>query len=239
MTDLVKLDYPKARVLLRVSSDDERAFRANACAKEPWTVAFIEGMPDDGVFMDLGANVGSYTLLAAALGRRVVACEPGYANYAALCENIKTNNQFGAVIALPIAIGSVNGLSWFHYSDTLPGAANHTLGQPLQGDKPLNFHRQAVIVFRVDDMVTMLGLPAPTHIKLDIDGGELAALQGAERTLKSGAVQGVMLEMKNGQEEALAIFMGSCGFKVAGHYTERNGQKIGGVSYGHFVKEAG
>ena len=44
----------------------QKAYRLNACRKEPWTVAFIEAMPANSRFWDIGANVGSYALVAAA-----------------------------------------------------------------------------------------------------------------------------------------------------------------------------
>src|ERR671932_123659 len=58
--------------------------RLRPVAKEPWTVRWLERSLRDGdVLYDVGANVGAYSLIAAALGAQVVAIEPAYANYAA------------------------------------------------------------------------------------------------------------------------------------------------------------
>lgn len=46
----------------------------------------------DGIFVDVGANVGYYSLLASKLFKRVIAFEPAPGAHAALCENIKLNN---------------------------------------------------------------------------------------------------------------------------------------------------
>lgn len=45
-------------------------------SKEPATIRWLEAMPKDAVLWDVGANIGIYTVYAAALGHRVIAIEP-------------------------------------------------------------------------------------------------------------------------------------------------------------------
>ena len=104
---LGRIDYGGADIVIGVTSRTEILSRLRPCAKEPWTVAWLERTLRAGdVFYDVGANVGAYSLVAAALGRaeRVVAVEPGYASYAALCDNIVLNGRQDVVVPLPAVL---------------------------------------------------------------------------------------------------------------------------------------
>ena len=227
------LDYLKARIRMQVSSEHELTFRKHACAKEPWTVEFVESV-QGGVFYDLGANVGSYTLVSIANGNQTVAFEPGFANYAALCRNLVLNQWLDRALVFPVAIGAQNGMVWFQYRDLMPGAASHVLGQPSNNaDKPLFFHRQAVQLWKLDDIIKFGQLPLPTHLKIDTDGGEMGVLEGAAETLK--VVRAIMLEMKPDDEPKMVKSLGELGFELKGRWDERGGKKIG-VAYGYFLK---
>jgi hypothetical protein len=80
-THIGRLDYEPAEILVGVTSRAEILSRLRPVAKEPWTVRWLErNIRTDDVLYDIGANVGAYTLIAAALRRRgvrVVAVEPG------------------------------------------------------------------------------------------------------------------------------------------------------------------
>ena len=83
--------YDKHPLFIYVSTHMEREWRVAPGAKEPWTVAWLDDSvrPGDVVY-DIGANVGVFSLIAAANldGQgSVVAFEPGYANFSRLCEN--------------------------------------------------------------------------------------------------------------------------------------------------------
>src|SRR3990167_8594009 len=86
------LDYAKVPIQMRVDTKIESDYRIVACKKEPWTVEFIEQQPLGSIFIDVGANVGSYTLIAVACGLRPVAIEPHFHSYAKLCENLALND---------------------------------------------------------------------------------------------------------------------------------------------------
>lgn len=235
---IARLDYPNKPVYIRVSNEHEAGFRAHPTQKEPWTVEFCQTMQSGDVLYDLGANVGSYALIAAALGHTVVAFEPGFASYAALCHNATYNHVHERLIALPIALGAENRLDWLHYRDLRAGAASHVLGQPPVGDRAMFWHRLHTMVMRLDDARRMFGLPDPTHLKLDVDGSESAVLEGARETLALPGLKALMLEMKAGEEQKIVDRVAESGFALAQQFTERGGRPIGGVSYGYFRRAA-
>ena len=66
-------DYDRQAIKMGVSSWIEYSIRLHSCKKEPETIAWIEGeLSEASVLYDVGANVGAYTLVAAAYGGRAV-----------------------------------------------------------------------------------------------------------------------------------------------------------------------
>jgi FkbM family methyltransferase len=207
---LGRLDYPAAHLELHVGSKRER-LRLRATEKEPWTVEWIDGSIGKGEWLyDIGANVGAYSLIAAK-GRalaRVVAFEPGFASFAALCRNIAHNGAEDEIVPLPFALGDVTGLSQFNYRDIESGEARHGLGDR---DAEAATFRQTILLYRLDDLVEQFGLAPPNHIKLDVDGAEALVLQGASRTLASPELRTVMLEVTRADEERIGGILAGAG----------------------------
>ena len=68
----------------------------------------------EDLFVDVGANVGSYTILAcASLGARGYCIEPVPSTYLRLMDNIRLNNLTGNVECLNIGIGDKEGSAQF------------------------------------------------------------------------------------------------------------------------------
>ena len=201
-----RLDYPHAEIFLRLGSFSEFE-RLQSCAKEPWTVAWIEKWIEPGeTLYDVGANVGAYSLVAAKApgsGARVVAIEPGYATYAALSDNIVLNAAGDLVTALPVALGARTSLEALHLRDLAAGAAMHDFGGDALDDGRHVYH-QPVITMALDELIERFGLPPATHIKLDVDGTELDVIAGAAATLRSSALRSVLVEMDAGMEQPIA-----------------------------------
>ena len=222
------LDYTPVRLLIEAESDPEIKYRAHACAKEPWTVAVIEQAAAEtpgAVWWDVGANTGPYSLIAIALGLRCVAIEPGYQNYARLCHNLALNHFLDRPLVLCGALGETPGFAPFHYADLRPGAASHTLG----GDRPAGFHRQNVVVYRLDDLVAGTGLEGPHWLKIDVDGGEIGVLRGGEAFLRSPELRGIVLEMQPELEAEATAILAAAGWSVVERHAPRQG-----VAYGVF-----
>ncbi len=194
----VALDYPSAEILLRVTTDIERKYRIHACRKEPWTVDWLDRyvQPDD-VLYDIGANVGAFTLIAAVARKaRVVAFEPGFANYGRLCENIQLNGCNGAVVTFPLPLAESNGMTTLLYRSMEVGQSRHTLKQGWHFGQSTKEGRvaQPMSTVTLDTARTLFGWPDPTHIKLDVDGAELRVLAGATATLRLPALRSLMIE---------------------------------------------
>ena len=227
------LDAPDARILMEVPADPKLAkFRLNACAKEPWTTAWIGRMRPGSTLLDVGACVGSYALLAAARGLRVVALEPGAENFQMLCRNVALNHLERAVVPLQVALGHENHVTTISYSDPKAGAASHRIDAPV-GENPFSWVMQSTM----DDLWMHFGLPVPQYILIDVDGGEMAVLRGARTVLSHPQCQEVMIEVPNESEEAVKNEITTCGFKMTERHDKRNNQPIGPLAYLLFARD--
>jgi len=142
---------------------------------EPGTTRLIERLlkPGDCV-LDIGAHVGYYALLAARLvgsGGQVFAFEPEPENYALLVQNVALNG-YRNITAVQRAVSDHAGAGQLFLSTADNG--RHSLYR-LEGSRGACV---AVQTTTVDEFLAALGWPPVHFIKLDVEGGELAALSG-------------------------------------------------------------
>jgi FkbM family methyltransferase len=239
----ILLDYERHPIWLYVTSDPERHWRARTCAKEPWTVDWIETHIKEGdVFYDIGANVGAFSLIAAKRCRNnltVVAFEPGYSSFAHLCDNIVLNACDRSIIPIPLPLGAATGLAGFKYRSLHPGQSRHALREamplPRKGkDKQSGRYEQPVLAMRLDELVSRFQLPPPTHIKLDVDGAELKVLEGAGPLLDGPSLRTVLMEVAETLTESVTCLLQKKGFRLASRHQRK--QKPGAPWYGVFLR---
>ncbi len=231
-----KLDYPpealrpfgREYLTLEANTEPEQNMRVVACAKEPWTVAMIESLAEGEVLYDIGANVGSYTLVARARKLVVVAFEPVAENYAALIRNLALNSMLDQVIVIPLALGPMIGLTWIHISDMRSGAASHLITSEMH---KRSYHKQLLPIVTGDKLLEMYDLPRPHAIKLDVDGCEPDVLRGLEETLKGEQLRVMMIELHDQWDGALTQWLAERGWKVAEAFEHR-----GHVYYARFER---
>jgi FkbM family methyltransferase len=230
---VAELDYRPARIRIGTSTKTIVHLRLRPVAKEPWTVEWIESNLRAGdVLYDIGANVGVYSLIAAKAGPpgvAIFAIEPGYANYASLCENLVLNGLGDTVTALPVVLGEQNRLGSLGYAHVSAGAALHSLD--ARGSSVFS---QAVLVHSLDDLIATFSLPVPTLIKLDVDGSEGAVLAGARETLRRPELRSLIVEVDTAATDAVSAELTEAGFILSNRVDHRFGEPLPGVWYGIF-----
>lgn len=203
--------------------------------REPWTIAWLRAIPAQSVLYDIGANIGITALVAAEAGGsdiRVVAVEPFPPNFASLTRNIALNGLESRVIALPVGIGEKTGLRLFNWATLEPGGALHSFGpiiRPRSGEVigPKGGH--ACACYRLDDLVRFEGMPFPTHLKIDVDGGEQDVLNGAENTLADNRLVAVQLEVTTldaGRKGAIIAQFEAAGFALKAEFPHPSGTVV-------------
>lgn len=182
------------------------AHTASAVARfgqdEPETIEWLETHVKPGERLwDIGANIGLYSLYAALGGAKVYAFEPSALNYGILTEHIYLNAQDKNIKALCVALGSATKIDDLHIGEFTVGHASNALDKPVtqfQDFKPV--FSQGIPAFSMDDFCRIFNVPAPDHIKLDVDGIEDQIIAGGAKSLQS--VKSIIIEVegRNAQE---------------------------------------
>jgi len=138
--------------------------------------------PDD-TFADIGANVGSYTVLAsAAVGARTMAFEPVPETFDWLAAQIAINGITQHVTLHQAAIGRLSGQLYFSLDR---GPMNAVVNADYSGQS------SQVQVLPVDSLSELAGICC---WKLDVEGHETEVLAGAVQTLAEAPPQAILCE---------------------------------------------
>ena len=136
------------------------------------------------IIIDVGANIGLYACHAAIqVGETglVIACEPEKTSFQRLVSNIYLNNLSDRMLCMNTAVGSTwaRGLINFHKTDDSQNSVT-AFGKFQKHTSKQN--KQGIVISPLDSFTEKfesIGL-----LKIDVEGAELAVLQGAKRTLK-------------------------------------------------------
>jgi FkbM family methyltransferase len=199
--------------------------------EEPGTIEWLDRLQPSDVLYDIGSNVGLYAIYAAKFRKcQVVAFEPEAQNYALLLENIALNDVGNRCLPANLALTRTSQLGRLRVRYiTKGGAYNMFRGGVDAGspDKPpesflaaqkYEVHSgfdQVMFACSVDDLVFKYGLPAPTHLKIDVDGLEPEIVAGAIETVKAGKPRSMLIELntKSAADMAVPDLLASYGFK--------------------------
>ena len=139
---------------------------------------------EEDLFIDIGANIGSYTILASAhVGAKTISFEPVPITFNHLIRNIQINGAHDKVRAFNVAIGSSKG--FVEFTSTLD-TTNHVA---TKDDK----ETIQVSIDVLDDILE--GKEIPTLMKIDVEGFETEVIKGAEGTLMNERMKAVIIEL--------------------------------------------
>jgi FkbM family methyltransferase len=139
----------------------------------------------EDVFADVGANVGSYTLLAsAAKGARTFAFEPVPATFQRLVDNIRLNDLHTRVAAHNVGLAAQAGELKFTKGENV---TNHVV---TDGEKV-----DDAIMVPVAPLDSFLMPEVPAVLKIDVEGFERQVLLGAQETLAAPDLHSVIMEL--------------------------------------------
>lgn len=140
---------------------------------------------DEDLFVDVGANVGSYTILAcAAVGARGIAFEPVPSTFNRLVENIRLNHLDERVICINKGVGAQQGaIAFTGDGDT----TNHALAS--------DEYCENKVTVEITSLNVVLNGESPSLIKIDVEGYETPVLQGAQEVLKNKSLHAVIMEL--------------------------------------------
>lgn len=150
------------------------------------------------VFWDIGGNFGLHAVTAKLLSpaTEVFTFEPNPAMISEIAANARLNDV--TVIVMSVALADSGGPRTFHVNDR--GNAGMSTLHAWEGG---HYDRQITVeCARGDELVTSGRLPAPTVIKLDVEGGEAAVLAGLGSLLKRPELRALVFEAATGLASA-------------------------------------
>lgn len=167
--------------------------------------------PDD-LFVDVGANIGSYTVMVAGgVGTRVISVEPIPSTFSNLQMNVILNGLTDRVELHRVGLSSERSeLRFTPDQDTV----NHVMAEGELG---------RAIRVPVVSMDELLAGRVPTVIKIDVEGHEQAVLKGARSTLSDPGVAAVVMEINGSgvrygvSDDELLAMMRGYGFEPYGY----------------------
>lgn len=147
--------------------------------KEPITIEWLNGLTEDDVLWDVGANMGGYALWAALRrGCKVHAFEPESQNFALLNINIMQNHVNNLVTAWPFCLGRELRIDTLNLTQFLAGGSCHQFGdtQSFSGKDFVPEYRQGSV--QVSGLAFGTHHGFPTAVKIDVDGHEPQVVEG-------------------------------------------------------------
>ena len=146
---------------------------------------------EGGVFWDVGAHIGYHSLAFAALGCRVVSFEPNPFNVERFRQHLGRNPHLAQRVTLvEAALSDEDGEADFDFSpvvDDGTSTGSHLAAASAPGDPTeyAGFARKTVEAARADTLLAAGRAPAPTVMKVDVEGAERLVLEGAPALLRT------------------------------------------------------
>jgi FkbM family methyltransferase len=222
------------RVKLSNATEKWRWDQLISGTKEPETVKWIEDtLSEEGVYFDIGANIGNYTVYAGKCHPRlrIFAFEPEPCSFVQLSKNIILNNLSAVAFLMPLSDQAKPNMLYMKYSfDRGAGQSLHQFGRTVdqEGEEFRPAYFFGIHSCTVDRLIAEGIVPPPNFIKIDVDGIEDKVLGGMRSTLASETLRGVLCEIsgtKSEVEELLGTFE-SNGFAIVRRPPRSSGNYI-------------
>jgi FkbM family methyltransferase len=208
--DTIVTDISGHVLKLRVTSRMEHQRAVGVLTKEPDTIAWLDRLGPGDLFVDIGANIGVYSLYAAIVRKaRVVAFEPEAQNFAALVRNVALNGLSERVSAWPYAIAAEAGPIRLNLSAITSGGSQHAAGEAInelgQVFKPAFI--QGAVAIELDRALALVADgQCPRFLKIDIDGAEEHVARGMAEVLSRLELEEILIEMPVERSEAAPVY---------------------------------
>jgi FkbM family methyltransferase len=190
--------------------------------KEKETLEWIDGFEKNSIFLDIGANVGLYSIYASKKKNcKVYSVEPSPLNLKALSRNIYLNKLSNSIFILPFALSNnKNSFSKFIETSISDGGALNSFGvdYDYRGNKILNNTTEFFTYgTTIDDFFeNHLKKNFPNYIKIDVDGIEHLIIKGGSNIIQK-YVSEILVEVSESfesQKQNIIKSLNEIGFEI-------------------------
>lgn len=157
--------------------------------------------------IDIGANIGYFSLLSASLGHSVIAFEPIIDNIQLFRKSVNDNNFEKFIKIFEVAIGDDNSELVFNVSKNNMGICSTR--DLLSSD----YSYSEVVQVKTLDSYKLYKKEVPLVIKIDVEHMEKSVLLGMSETLKSPFLNYIIIEISFYDEEIFQILINN-GFTI-------------------------
>jgi FkbM family methyltransferase len=186
------------------------------------------------IFIDVGANIGLFSLFASSRCQQVIALEPSSREFVDLLRNIKLNNCKN-VVPLLVAASNIAGIIHININPIQHSGGNSVLSTE---DNP---NQDNIVALTLDQLVDIFDYhpnkaeDKPFNyfqlvIKIDVEGFEPQVLLGMEKLLKSGLIRKVIVEIDADRQRRLS----NDSFDIYKYMYAKNFYPLNGKKDGHY-----
>ncbi len=153
--------------------------------EEKMMVKWLETFKKNDIFLDVGANIGIYSVPATYVCDHVYACELDPLNIGTLKENIFLNRITNKITIIPFPAISSSKVVKIYYRDFSLGDAFQSVNRKnrIKVKKTKNEHTSYHLGFSLDYIFKKFKLKMPTKVKIDVDGNEKEVFDGAKKII--------------------------------------------------------
>jgi len=153
-------------------------------SEEPMMIDWLKSLKENDIFLDIGANVGIYTLPAILKCKFVYASELDVKNNAILFENLIKNDFQNKCLLINFGMSDKNNIEEIFYRENSVGDALQSVGRkqiiPTKENLPFQIKQ---FCFSLDYIFESFKLEYPTKIKIDVDGNEKKVFEGGKKVI--------------------------------------------------------
>ena len=152
------------------------------------------------VFIDIGANVGVYSLTMAKLGRAVIAVDAVEGNIARICKSVQAGNLKNNIVLIHNALSN-------RREKLIPGETFKNVGATFMRKIPKKISGQrTVAAVRLDDLLSVFNL-TKVVMKMDVEGFENHILAGGRKFFQTVDVEYLMMEFAFHRNRSTGTFI--------------------------------
>jgi len=225
--------HPSGRIKIKVNSNTSFYLKTNQTSyltRElfwkraegfEYTTIFIGLIKKTAVFLDIGANIGYYSILGCSINDRltVYAFEPSTGPIAYLFENIQINNVLNNVFAEQLALSDTSGeIDFYEIKNAKFPEIKNLSGEHNIGTKKDKIScKTKVSSITLDEYTKVKSIEAIDLIKLDTEGAEVLILKGAKDTINRNKPIIICETLFNKIENKLDAIMREYNYKFYNH----------------------
>ena len=223
-----------SNVIINTHSTDDYISRILAMGLiwEPNVTYFLLGLAKGGILLDVGANIGYYSLISAHKYSHIYAFEPIHYNYELFEKSIQRNN-FHNISLIKCCVGDKDGedlslsVLKYNYGATRNREKTSRFAMPGIDDAEVIVCKQVTL----DTFVAQNNLDRIDMLKVDVEGFEKQVLDGFKKGLAGKLAATICIEFSANMlpaEELIAILeqLKSAGYTLFDIGLEESGTEI-------------